>query len=128
MSRSILTDIRCSTETQTEPPKTRRVPPYHVILLNDDDHSMEFVIDVLRKVLAIKLEVAMQLMMEALTKGRAKVIVVRIHEVGEPAPQESWLRVHARLIDESRRENARLSAFRPRSGERFVWGPEAGGR
>jgi hypothetical protein len=59
---------------------------------------------------------------EALTEGRAKVIVVRIHEVGEPAPQESWLRVHARLIDESRREAARLSAFQPRSGERFVWG------
>jgi hypothetical protein len=59
---------------------------------------------------------------EALTEGRAKVIVVRIHEVGEPAPQESWLRAHARLIDESRREAARLSAFQPRSGERFVWG------
>ncbi|MEX2221173.1 MAG: glycosyltransferase family 39 protein [Candidatus Rokuibacteriota bacterium] len=71
---------------------------------------------------------------EALTEGRAKVIVVRIHEVGEPAPQESWLRVHARLIAESRREAARLSSFQPRSGERFVWGPlrrngpEAGGR
>jgi mannosyltransferase len=64
--------------------------------------------------------------LEALTEGRAKVIVVRIHEVGEPAPQESWLRVHARLVDESRREAARISAFRPRSGERFVWG--AGGR
>jgi hypothetical protein len=63
---------------------------------------------------------------EALTEGRAKVTVVRIHEVGEPAPEESWLRVHARLVDESRREAARLSAFRPRSGERFVWG--AGGR
>ncbi len=59
---------------------------------------------------------------EALTEGRAKVIVVRIHEVGEPAPEESWLRVHARLIDESRQEAARLSAFQPRSGERFVWG------
>jgi 4-amino-4-deoxy-L-arabinose transferase-like glycosyltransferase len=71
---------------------------------------------------------------EALTEGRAKVIVVRIHEVGEPAPQESWLRAHARLIDESRREAARLSAFQPRSGGRFAWGrsrgsgSEAGGR
>ncbi len=63
---------------------------------------------------------------EALTEGRAKVTVVRIHEVGEPAPEESWLRVHARLVDESRREAARLSTFRPRSGERFVW--RAGGR
>jgi len=71
---------------------------------------------------------------EALTEGRAKVIVVRIHEVGEPAPEYSWLRVHARLIDESRRQAARVSAFQPRSGERFVWGqarrstPKADGR
>jgi hypothetical protein len=71
---------------------------------------------------------------QALTEGRAKVVVVRIHEVGEPAPQESWLRAHARLIDESRREAARLTTFQPRSGERFVWersrwgGPEGAGR
>ena len=71
---------------------------------------------------------------EALTEGRARVIVVRIHEVGAPAPQESWLRVHARLVDESRREAARLSVFEPRSGERFAWGaarpdgPAAAGR
>ena len=52
---------------------TRRVPPYHVILANDEHHSMEFVVDVLRKVLAIKLEAAMQLMMEAHTKGRAVI-------------------------------------------------------
>jgi hypothetical protein len=63
---------------------------------------------------------------EALTEGRAKVIVVRIHEVGEPAPEESWLRVHAKLVDESRREAARLSAFQPLSGERFVWGQSVG--
>ncbi len=53
--------------------KTRRVPPYHVVLANDDDHSMEFVVDVLRKVLAIKLEAAMLLMLEAHTKGRAVI-------------------------------------------------------
>jgi hypothetical protein len=63
---------------------------------------------------------------EALTEGRAKVIVVRIHEVGEPAPEDSWLRVHAKLIDESRRQAARLSVFQPWSGERFVWKPARG--
>jgi hypothetical protein len=63
---------------------------------------------------------------EALTEGRAKVIVVRIHEVGEPAPEDSWLRVHAKLIDESRRQAARLSVFQPWSGERFFWGPSRG--
>ena len=63
---------------------------------------------------------------EALTEGRAKVILVTIHEVGEPAPEDSWLRAHARLIDESRQQGARVSVFRPLSGERFVWGPSRG--
>ena len=58
---------------------------------------------------------------EALTEGRAKVVVVTIHEVGEPAPEESWLEVHARLVDESQRQGARLRVFEPRSGERFAW-------
>ena len=31
--------------------QTRRVPPYHLILANDDHHSQEFVVDVLRKIL-----------------------------------------------------------------------------
>jgi mannosyltransferase len=63
---------------------------------------------------------------EALTEGRAKVILVKIHEVGEPAPEDAWLRAHARLIDESRQQAARISVFRPLSGERFVWGPSRG--
>lgn len=62
---------------------------------------------------------------EALTEGREKVVLVRIHEVGAPAPEESWLRDHARLVGESRREAARLSVFAPRSGERFVWSAAA---
>src|SRR5262245_59368711 len=63
---------------------------------------------------------------EALTEGRAKVILVKIHEVGEPAPEDAWLRAHATLTDESRQQGARVSVFRPLSGERFVWGPSRG--
>jgi len=50
---------------------TKLLPPYHVIIANDDHHSMDFVVDVLRKVLNIAVERAMQLMLEAHTKGRA---------------------------------------------------------
>ncbi|MFO0876666.1 MAG: ATP-dependent Clp protease adaptor ClpS [Gemmataceae bacterium] len=50
---------------------TRRIPPYNVILLNDDHHSMQFVVTVLRKVLGCTLERAVQLMMEAHDTGRA---------------------------------------------------------
>jgi ATP-dependent Clp protease adaptor protein ClpS len=52
---------------------TRRVPPYNVILENDDHHSMEFVVEVLMKALGCAVERAFQFMMEAHTSGRAVV-------------------------------------------------------
>jgi ATP-dependent Clp protease adaptor protein ClpS len=52
---------------------TRRVPPYHVILQNDDHHSMEFVVEVLQKALGFTREHAYQCMLEAHTTGRAVV-------------------------------------------------------
>ena len=53
--------------------KTRRVPPYNVILDNDDHHSFEFVVDVLRKALGYSQERAFQLTMQAHTSGRSVV-------------------------------------------------------
>lgn len=64
------------TTTKTRPreeTRTRHVPPYHVILANDDHHSMEFVIDVLRKTFGYPVERCHQLMMEAHTSGRSVV-------------------------------------------------------
>lgn len=71
--------------TTTQPrdeTRTRRIPPYNVILLNDDDHSMEFVIEVLCKVLGCAVERAYQLTLEAHTSGRA-VIWTGTKEVAE---------------------------------------------
>ncbi len=34
---------------EKEEQKTKRQPPYNVILLNDDDHSFEYVVGMLRK-------------------------------------------------------------------------------
>ncbi len=51
--------------------QTRRLPPYHVILLNDDHHSMEFVVAVLMKVFGFPIERAFELMLEAHTNGRS---------------------------------------------------------
>lgn len=53
--------------------KTRQVPPYHVILENDDHHSMEFVVGVLRKVLGYAQEKCIQLMMLAHHSGQSVV-------------------------------------------------------
>jgi ATP-dependent Clp protease adaptor protein ClpS len=66
------TDVIVRTK-EKETTKTRRVPPYNVILLNDDHHSMEFVIEVLCKALGYNVERAYQLMMTAHNSGRAVV-------------------------------------------------------
>lgn len=56
-----------------EETRARKFPPYHVILLNDDDHSAEFVVEVLRKALAYSEQKAFTLMHEAHTRGRSIV-------------------------------------------------------
>ncbi len=72
-------------EPRTKPreeTRTRRVPPYHVIIANDDHHSFEFVVGVLQKVLGVPTERALQLTLEAHTSGRA-VIWTGPREVAE---------------------------------------------
>ncbi len=56
-----------------EKTRTRRLPPFNVILENDDYHSMEFVVTVLRKALGYAEERAYQLTLQAHNGGRAIV-------------------------------------------------------
>ena len=65
-------DTATTTESREET-LTRRVPPYNVILENDDYHSFEFVIEVLRKALGYSEARAFQLTEQAHTTGRAVV-------------------------------------------------------
>jgi ATP-dependent Clp protease adaptor protein ClpS len=53
--------------------KTRRQPPYNVILLNDDDHSYEYVIEMLQQLFAHPVEKGYQLAKIVDTQGRAIV-------------------------------------------------------
>ncbi len=53
--------------------KVRRLPPYHVMLENDDHHSQDFVVEVLCKALGYTEQRAYLLMYEAHTKDRAIV-------------------------------------------------------
>jgi ATP-dependent Clp protease adaptor protein ClpS len=69
------------TDTDTTS-RTRRQPPYAVILHNDDVNTMEFVVFVLRKVFAYDVAKCIDLMMEAHEKGRA-VVWVGALEVAE---------------------------------------------
>ena len=65
---TVRTRPRVSEKTQT-----RRIPPYHVILANDDHHSMQFVVEVLCKALGCTPEKSYQMMMTAHTSGQAVV-------------------------------------------------------
>ncbi len=72
-------DVLPAEDTDT---RTRRQPPYAVILHNDDVNTMEFVITVLRKVFGYDVPKCVALMLEAHEKGRA-VVWVGAMEVAE---------------------------------------------
>ena len=53
--------------------KPKRQPPYHVILLDDDDHSYEYVIGMMQRLFAKSVEQAFELAKEVDTAGRTIV-------------------------------------------------------
>jgi ATP-dependent Clp protease adaptor protein ClpS len=59
-------------ETQ-EKTDVKLLPPYNVILENDDHHSMGFVVEVLVKVFGYEMEKCVLLMLEAHENGRSVV-------------------------------------------------------
>jgi len=65
---AVLPDIE--TEEQT---RTRRQPPYNVILLNDDDHTYEYVILMLKELFAYPEEKGFELARMVDQTGRAIV-------------------------------------------------------
>jgi ATP-dependent Clp protease adaptor protein ClpS len=73
-SEPALPDVVVTTQPKSrEQVRTRRVPPYHVVLENDDHHSFDFVVEVLCQALGYSAERAYQLTLMAHTSGRAIV-------------------------------------------------------
>jgi hypothetical protein len=58
--------------------------------------------------------------LQRLIAGRARVLLVSVHTVGEPAPEAEWLRTHARLTGTKRLGDGWIEEFRPAEGERFA--------
>lgn len=58
--------------------KPRKLPPYHVVLLNDDDHSYEYVIEMLQVLFGHPPEKGYQMAKEVDSNGR--VIVLTTHK------------------------------------------------
>lgn len=61
-------------ETEVEEEQvTKRQPPYHVILRNDDDHTYEYVIEMLKELFGHPIEKGFMLARQVDTQGRAVV-------------------------------------------------------
>jgi ATP-dependent Clp protease adaptor protein ClpS len=101
-SDSSLPDTLVTTrpKDQTEQ-RIRRIPPYHVILENDDYHSFEFVMEVLQKALGFSPERAYVLTKQAHTAGRA-VVWTGTKEVAELKVDQ------IRTFDEIRADGSKL--------------------
>jgi 4-amino-4-deoxy-L-arabinose transferase-like glycosyltransferase len=54
-----------------------------------------------------------------LATGRRRVLFVKVHDVGEPAPEEQWLRANALVFKETRVRSARIVDFRPIGSKTF---------
>jgi ATP-dependent Clp protease adaptor protein ClpS len=61
-----------------EEERVKRQPPYHVILLNDDDHSFDYVIGMLRKLFGHPPEKGMRMAEEVHTTGRVIVLTTAL--------------------------------------------------
>jgi ATP-dependent Clp protease adaptor protein ClpS len=61
---------RAKTDQTTQ---TRRQPPYHVVILNDEEHTFEYVIDLLTKLFRHSLPAAEELTWRIHNTGRAIV-------------------------------------------------------
>lgn len=58
---------------QPVPGKPKPQPPYAVVLLNDDDHTFEYVIEVLQRVFGYEIEKAFTLTKQVHEEGQAVV-------------------------------------------------------
>ena len=65
-------DPETENETDTRR-KTKRLPPYNVIILNDEDHTFPYVIELLIKLFGHSLPVAESLTLQIHLRGRAVV-------------------------------------------------------
>jgi hypothetical protein len=54
-----------------------------------------------------------------LTAGRTRIVFVRVHDVGEPAPEEDWLRANAVVSDQTQLGIGTIVDFRPKGAETF---------
>jgi ATP-dependent Clp protease adaptor protein ClpS len=78
MSETITLPDTATRPREKEEHKTKRQPPYNVILLNDDDHSFEYVILMLQKLFGHPPEKGYLMAWEVHTQGRVIVMTTTL--------------------------------------------------
>jgi ATP-dependent Clp protease adaptor protein ClpS len=78
MSNTITLPGTSKRTREKEEQETKRQPPYNVILLNDDDHSFEYVIFMLQKLFGHPPEKGYQMAWEVHTTGRVIVLTTTL--------------------------------------------------
>ena len=76
-----------------ELPKRKQLPPYHVVLLDDDDHSYAYVIEMLGDVFAYSIDKSLGMAEEVDSNGR--VIVLTTHREHAELKRDQILRYGA---------------------------------
>jgi ATP-dependent Clp protease adaptor protein ClpS len=74
MSGEHETNVAVAEPDVKEETRTKKLPPYNVIILNDEDHTFEYVIEMLIKLFAHSLPRAKDLTAEIHFRGRAIVL------------------------------------------------------
>jgi len=69
------TETPAKTKPKTSPPKVDKLPPYRVLLHNDDVNDMVHVVETLELLTPLTRQQSYKVMIEAHTKGRALVTV-----------------------------------------------------
>lgn len=80
--------MRVSVKTITEPKtgeaaSTRKEPLYHVIILNDEDHTIEYVVEMLQAVVGLAANQALKCTLEADRTGSSIVRTCALKEAEE---------------------------------------------
>lgn len=66
---------RSSPATKNAPPRVDKLPPYRVILHNDDVNAMDYVVETIMALTHHKIEAAVEITLKAHTSGLADVVV-----------------------------------------------------
>jgi ATP-dependent Clp protease adaptor protein ClpS len=69
-SAVVETEVEPEVENET---RTRRLPPYNVVILNDEEHTFDYVVELLIKLFAHTLPRAEELTWQIHSRGRAIV-------------------------------------------------------